>query len=156
MSKTAIVPGYEQKDCVPSYSENKRNLLKQRRAEREMTKGKKWFDLPKTELTEEKERDLRILKMRRALDPKHFYKNNDMKGLPKYFQMGHVVDNPIDFYHDRIPKKQRKQTLVDELLADAEFRKYNKRKYAEAMMSRNASGKGARKHMKRMATKKRR
>ena len=39
-------------------------------------------------------------------------------------QMGRVVDNPVDFYHSRIPKKERKKTLVDELLADQEFRQY--------------------------------
>ncbi len=39
-------------------------------------------------------------------------------------QIGKVVDNAADFYHSRIPKKQRKKTLVDELLADAEFRRY--------------------------------
>ena len=38
-------------------------------------------------------------------------------------QMGRVVEGPADFYHSRIPKKQRKATLVDELLADVEFRK---------------------------------
>jgi hypothetical protein len=38
--------------------------------------------------------------------------------------MGKVVETAADFYHARVPKKQRKATIVDELLADAEFRKY--------------------------------
>ena len=37
-------------------------------------------------------------------------------------QMGTVVECAADFYHSRIPKKQRKQTLVDELLSDFDFR----------------------------------
>lgn len=37
-------------------------------------------------------------------------------------QVGTVVDNAADFYHSRIPKKERKRTIVEELLADAEFR----------------------------------
>ena len=37
--------------------------------------------------------------------------------------MGKVVENAEDFFSGRIPRKQRKQTLVDELLADADFRK---------------------------------
>ena len=37
--------------------------------------------------------------------------------------MGTVVDSAADFYSGRIPKKQRKKNLVDELLEDAEFRK---------------------------------
>ncbi len=39
------------------------------------------------------------------------------------FQVGTVVDSPVDFYSSRIPKKQRKRTMVEELLADAEFRR---------------------------------
>lgn len=38
------------------------------------------------------------------------------------WQVGTVVDNPVDFYHSRVPKKARKRTMVEELLADAEFR----------------------------------
>lgn len=34
------------------------------------------------------------------------------------------MDSPVDFYHARIPKKERKKTIVEELLADAEFRRY--------------------------------
>lgn len=45
--------------------------------------------------------------------------------------MGRYVDAPADFYSERLTKKAKKKTLVDELLADAEFRRYNKRKYAE-------------------------
>ena len=35
----------------------------------------------------------------------------------------------------RLTKKERKSTMVDELLADAEFKKYNKRKYVEIIES---------------------
>ena len=41
------------------------------------------------------------------------------------------MDNAADFYTDRVSKKDRKQTMVDELLADAEFKKFQKRKYVE-------------------------
>lgn len=40
------------------------------------------------------------------------------------FQVGTVLDSPADFYHARIPKKERKKTIVEELLADSEFRRY--------------------------------
>lgn len=39
------------------------------------------------EITSELKNDLKVLKMRAALDPKHFYKKNDRDGLPKYFQV---------------------------------------------------------------------
>lgn len=42
----------------------------------------------------------------------------------------------MDFYHDRVPKKERKRTLVEELMADADFQKYNKKKYAEIIQSK--------------------
>lgn len=40
------------------------------------------------------------------------------------FQMGTVVDEGTDFYSSRLTKKQRKQTLVEELMADANIRQY--------------------------------
>ena len=72
-----------------------------------------------------------MVQMRKVLDPKRFYKKNNSDTLPKYFQIGTIVDNAADFYTDRVAKKDRKQTMVDELLADAEFKKYQKRKYVE-------------------------
>ena len=51
-------------------------------------------------------------------------------------QVGKVADNAADFYHSRLPKKQRKRTIVDELLADAEFQTYNKRRYKEIIEER--------------------
>ena len=49
--------------------------------------GKQWFDLPATNITPELKNDLRVLKMRGALDPSRHYKRNDTKELPKYFQV---------------------------------------------------------------------
>lgn len=57
--------------------------------EHEKTKGKKWYGLPATELTAEVKHDLEVLQMRSVLDPKHFYKKNDLKVLPKYFQVSY-------------------------------------------------------------------
>ncbi len=90
------------------------------------------------EVTEEQKRDLEVLRMRGALDPKRFYKKNDAEAPPKYFQVGRVLDAPADRYAaDRASKKARKSTLVEELMADAEFQRYNKRKYAEIVEERS-------------------
>ena len=43
-------------------------------------------------------RDLRMLRLRGAFDPKRFYKSADATKFPKYFQMGTVVEGPADFY----------------------------------------------------------
>ncbi|NWZ63370.1 TDIF2 protein, partial [Acrocephalus arundinaceus] len=148
LQKSVITPDFERKECVPPYRESLHQLKKQRRAEREKTTGDGWFGMRAPEITSELKNDLKVLKMRASLDPKHFYKKNDRDGLPKYFQVGTVVDSPIDFYHSRIPKKQRKRTIVEELLADSEFRRYNKKKYQEIMSERAAFAAGKRNRKK--------
>ncbi|NXD06852.1 TDIF2 protein, partial [Nothocercus nigrocapillus] len=142
LQKSIITPDFEKKECVPPFRESLHQLKKQRKAEREKTTGDGWFGMKAPEITSELKNDLRVLKMRASLDPKHFYKKNDREGLPKYFQVGTVVDSPVDFYHSRIPKKQRKRTIVEELLADSEFRRYNKRKYQEIMSEKAAFAAG--------------
>ncbi|NXN12435.1 TDIF2 protein, partial [Indicator maculatus] len=144
LQKSIITPDFEKKECVPPFKESLHQLKKQRRAEREKTTGDGWFGMKAPEITNELKNDLKVLKMRASLDPKHFYKKNDRDGLPKYFQIGTVVDSPIDFYHSRIPKKQRKRTIVEELLADSEFRRYNKKKYQEIMSEKAAFAAGKR------------
>lgn len=118
-----------------------------RKTQRRTTKtaGDGWFGMKAPEMTNELKNDLKALKMRASMDPKRFYKKNDRDGFPKYFQIGTIVDNPADFYHSRIPKKQRKRTIVEELLADSEFRRYNRRKYLEIMAEKaaNAAGKSS-------------
>lgn len=77
--------------------------------------------------------DLEIIQMRSALDSTHFYKKNDLKVLPKYFQVGKVLPSPLDYYSERGQRTTKKKSIVDELMADAQFQKFNKRKYAETM-----------------------
>ncbi|KAF9795449.1 hypothetical protein SFRURICE_004821 [Spodoptera frugiperda] len=131
MKSSVLKPGFEKDHEMPSYDVSKNRLKALRRKEREKTKGPGWFNLPAPEVTEELKNDLQVLKMRSALDPKHFYKKNDMEVLPKYFQVGRIMDSALDHVNERLTKKQRKRTMVDELLADAEFQKYNKKKYKE-------------------------
>jgi len=49
------------------------------------TAGSKWFDLPAPKVTDELKRDLRLLRLRGAYDPKRFYKSFDNSKFPKYF-----------------------------------------------------------------------
>jgi len=135
--------------ALASYSPKvgKRKMKKLKKAEREKNKGKDWFNMPALELTEERKADLELLQMRGVLDPKRFYKRSDKEGLPKYFQIGTVVDNAADFYTDRVPNKARKSTMVDELLADAEFKKFQKRKYVEIIKDKERNS-GRRKFTK--------
>lgn len=67
---------------------------------------------------------------------------------PLVFQIGQVIESPADFYHSRIPKKQRKKTLVDELLADAEFKNKCRRKYKTIVQEQTFKSQRIQKHMK--------
>uniref|UniRef100_A0A3Q0QZR0 Fcf2 pre-rRNA processing C-terminal domain-containing protein n=1 Tax=Amphilophus citrinellus TaxID=61819 RepID=A0A3Q0QZR0_AMPCI len=154
MKKSVIGPDFEKKDSVPPYSESKHALKLKRRAEREKSTGDGWFNMKAPEITQELKGDLQVLKMRGSLDPKRFYKKNDRDGFPKYFQVGTVVDNAADFYHSRIPKKERKRTMVEELLADAEFRQKNKKRYQHIMAEKAAQEAGKRNKKKKKFHKK--
>ena len=151
----SVAPGDNKLEIKPKLGKKATKKLK--KLEREKTKGDDWYGMPATEVTEEVKRDLEVLKMRDALDPKRFYKKNATKELPKYFQVknrfrsrlligrggvdlherhflfqiGKYVDSPAEYYTDRTGSKSKNKNLVDELLADAEFKRYNKRKYNE-------------------------
>ncbi|XP_038649792.1 deoxynucleotidyltransferase terminal-interacting protein 2 [Scyliorhinus canicula] len=153
LANTVLTPEFEKQESAPPLKESVRQLKKKRREERAKTSGDGWYDMKAPELTDELKNDLKALKMRAAIDPKRFYKKNDRVGFPKYFQVGKVLDNPADFYHSRIPKKQRKQTMVEELLADADFRRYNKRKYQQIETERAAFAAGKKNRKKRKFTK---
>ncbi|XP_043475344.1 deoxynucleotidyltransferase terminal-interacting protein 2 [Leptopilina heterotoma] len=155
LKKSSIKPGFEKLKKIPGYDVSDKKLKERRKRQRDKTKGKQWFNLPAPEMTEEVKRDLEIIQMRSALDPKQFYKRNDMKTLPKYFQIGKVVDSPLDYYSGRMTNKERKRTIVDELMADAEFAKYNKRKYKEIIEEKNKRNYKAHRHAKRLKSKKR-
>lgn len=97
-------------------------------------------------MTPQLKNDLRLLQMRNALDPSHHYKANDSKKLPRYFQVGRVVAGSADFYSGRIPRRQQKQTLVDELLDSDHFQTYHRKKYLE-LQSKFMSGTQRRKNI---------
>ncbi|ORE15592.1 Fcf2-domain-containing protein [Rhizopus microsporus] len=114
---------------------------KERQQEREKTTGKDWFDMPRPEITPELKRELQILKMRHVLDRKRHYKKMGKKEDPKYFQVGTIIEGPTEFYSARLTKKERKQTIIDELLANEEQKQYYKRKYSEVSTRTNSGGK---------------
>ena len=78
-------PGDNKLEIKPKLG--KKASKKAKKLEREKTKGDAWYNMPATEVTDEIKRDLEVLKMRDALDPKRFYKKNASKELPKYFQV---------------------------------------------------------------------
>lgn len=57
-----------------------------------------WHELPAPVLTDELKRDLRLLRLRGAMDPKRFYKRAEKGKFPAKFAVGTVVEGPADFY----------------------------------------------------------
>ncbi|KAK9688797.1 hypothetical protein RND81_09G011600 [Saponaria officinalis] len=97
------------------------------------TAGNKWFDMPAPVITPELKQDLQLLKLRNVMDPKRHYKKSDtkLKTLPKYFQIGTVVEPASEYFSSRLTKKERKSSLADELLNDRSLSQYRKRKVRE-------------------------
>nr|XP_058958238.1 uncharacterized protein LOC131785366 [Pocillopora verrucosa] len=142
LKRSVITSDFEKQQSIPPMHVSRYAQKKQRKKAREETAGPMWFNLPATQITPEIERDMKLMKMRNVLDKKHHYKKNDSSALPKYFQIGTVVEGTADFYSSRIPKRQRKTNMIDELLADAEFRRYNKKKYLEIQAAKQSGKKG--------------
>ncbi|KAJ2851911.1 rrna-processing protein fcf2 [Coemansia brasiliensis] len=119
----------------------KRKTPSQLAKEKESSSGKRWFGMKAPTMTTELKNNLRVLQLRNVLDPKRFYKKDAVakRKLPKYFEMGTIIEGPTEFYSSRLTKKERRSNLVDELLADKQARSYFKRKVGE-IHARNESG----------------
>jgi len=111
--------------------------------EKKATSGPGWFDMPRTDLTPELKRDLQLIKMRSVLDPHRQYKKDNGKmQAPEFSQVGTIVEGATEYYSGRIDNKQRKRTLVEEVLAGEHETKRFKRQYGE-LQSKTTSGKKA-------------
>lgn len=102
--------------------------------------GCNWFDLPKTVLTPEFRRDWQVLRMRGLLDPKH-QKKALRAEAPKYSQVGQIIEGPADFFSARLTRKERRQTILGEVMRDYSDDKI-RTKYA-SIQKKKASGKKA-------------
>lgn len=85
------------------------------------TAGEGWGHMSAPQLTTEVKRELLVVKMRSAIDPKRFYRSSDhKKGLPKYFQIGTVVDGGEA---GQVTKKQQRKSMLAELMGDHNVRR---------------------------------
>eukprot|EP01041_Mallomonas_annulata_P000294 gene294-529_t len=103
--------------------------LKKQKIVQKKTLGKGWFDLAPAELTDELKKDMKIIQLRNSLDPKRFYKNPDK--MKNVLHSGTVIEGPTEYKSSRMTKRQRKTTIMDEILADQSIRAFSKRKYQE-------------------------
>lgn len=111
------------------------------------TTDARWFNMKQPEMTPEIKRDLQIIKQRSALDPKRHYKKDKWE-IPKYFQMGTIIEGNTELYSARLKKKERGKTMVEELLNDDNTKKYFKRKYHEIQETKTSGRKGHYKKVK--------
>jgi hypothetical protein len=96
--------------------------------------------MPKTELTPQLRRDLQLLKMRSVLDPKRHYKKDGSKNdIPAFSQVGTVIEGATEFYSSRLKNKDRKQTILEEVISQEQDSGRFQRKYEDI----NKSGKKA-------------
>jgi len=124
---------------------------KEKKELRSKTAGPGWFDLPAPSESDLPRlyREVEALRLRNQLDPKRFYKKDEgegkgIKGLPKYFAIGTILPSTTPFgtaSADNLTRANRKRTLVDELVDDAEAKRYAKKKFDDLQSVRSAKGK---------------
>ncbi|KAM3504180.1 hypothetical protein MY11210_008451 [Beauveria gryllotalpidicola] len=128
---------------VPTSQQSLVRIIKNEKTSNAKTKdsaGSNWFDLPKTVLTPEFKRDWQVLRMRGLLDPKH-QKKALRTEAPKYSQVGQIIEGPADFFSARLARKERRQTILGEVMKDDSNDKL-KAKYA-TIQKKKTSGKKA-------------
>ncbi|KAI0481653.1 Fcf2-domain-containing protein [Xylaria cf. heliscus] len=112
--------------------------------------GPRWFNLPATDLTPELRRDLQLLKMRDVLDPKRHYKKDTTRAIPDFSQVGTVIPGPTDYFSARMTKRDRKRTLLKDVLETENTTRRFKSKYGEIQAVKTSGKKG---HYKKMMQK---
>ncbi|KAI1144104.1 Fcf2-domain-containing protein [Hypoxylon sp. FL0543] len=113
--------------------------------------GPSWFNLPRTDLTPQLKKDLQLLRMRDVLDAKRFYRKDSSRPLvPEFSSVGTIVEGPTDFFNARLTKKERKRTLLEEVLETEDTTRKFKSKYGEIQGAKTSGKKG---HYKKMMEK---
>lgn len=104
--------------------------------------GSDWYNLPKTDLTPELRRDLQVLKMRDvvAAGKQFFRKDNKKDSVPEYCQVGTIIAGATDGSNNRLTRKERKRTIVEEVLSTANTSKF-KSKYQDIQEKKQSGGK---------------
>ncbi|KAI2626473.1 Fcf2-domain-containing protein [Hypoxylon sp. NC1633] len=126
-----------------------------RRSKKEMAvktdAGPSWFNLPKTDLTPQLKKDLQLLRMRDVLDSKRFYRKDSSRAMvPEFSSVGTIIEGPTDFYNARLTKKERKRTLLEEVLETEDVTRKFKSKYGQIQEAKTSGKKG---HYKKMMEK---
>ncbi|OIW33949.1 hypothetical protein CONLIGDRAFT_628869 [Coniochaeta ligniaria NRRL 30616] len=87
-----------------------------------------------------------------AMGKQHFKKDTRKDPFPEFSQVGTLVEGPTEFYSARLTKKERKRTLVEEVLSSGQALSKFKSKYSE-IQERKSSGKKS--HYKKVVARRR-
>ncbi|KAL7078342.1 hypothetical protein ACQ4LE_001946 [Meloidogyne hapla] len=139
LGKATLTEDYDLKPLDEVLKRSKTQEKKIKKSQNFQNAGESWFGLPASEMDEDKRRDLELIQMRNILDTKQHYKKTDRNVLPKYFQIGQIVESKADFYSGRLNKKQRKNTLAEELMNDHEIIAKNKKHYSKIIQKRETT-----------------
>jgi len=129
-------------------------LLQKKKKEAPADAGPDWFHMPKTDLTPELRRDLQLLRDRSVLAAgKQFFKKETRKDfVPQYCHVGRLIEGPTEGAGARLTRKERKRTIVEEVLSSDVVSKFKTR--YNAIQERKMSGKKA--HYKNVVARRRR
>lgn len=129
-------------------SENSKNLKRTNHSKSITNKtnaGSGWFHFEATPNSAELQADIAVIRHRNYLDPKKFYKSSDFsKKGSQLVQLGTVIEGSMEsIYTNRLTKKQRKGTVLEELMTDVFGSKndYVKKKFANMQREKSAQGK---------------
>ena len=131
----------------------KKRRSKSDKAAAPATAGPGWFDMARSEKTAVSELDAKALAFRGVTDPKRFYKKHD--ALSPFAQIGTVVAGAFEGRGQTLRRKDRKTSLMGELLGDETKRAYAKRKFTQIQDKARGPGNARLKGKKKHANKKR-
>jgi hypothetical protein len=115
--------------------------------------GPNWFNMPRTNLTPELKKDLQLLRMRSVLNPGQFFKTDRKKDpVPEFCQVGTIISGPTDPASSRLTRKERKRTIVEEVLDSNDVMSKFKTRYGK-IQTNKISGRKA--HYKRVVAERR-
>lgn len=127
-SSNAIINAQRQSNLY-SNSTIAMDPLKRAKVKPVKTAGAGWFNLQPLEMDSKLQRDIKMVQMRDYMDPKRFYKNPDK--ITNVLHIGTVIEGPSEYKSSRLTNRERKQTIVDEVLSSQLIRDYTKSKYLD-------------------------
>ena len=106
--------------------------------------GAAWNYMPRTQIDDPKvKRDFMLLRMRGIVDRKKFFRKDNRKDpTPAFSQFGTLVEGPIEHHNGRLTRKERKRTLVEEVLATGESDGKFKDRYQKIQEKKMSGKKG--------------